>query len=47
MNVPKYQDTQRNIGYGHITFTNQEAKTKVATDEGAGHGRLRAEGTLH
>ena len=29
MNIPKYQDTQRNIGYGHITFSSPEEKAKV------------------
>lgn len=29
LNVPKYQDTQRNIGYGHLTFGSPEEKAKV------------------
>lgn len=29
MNIPKYQDTQRNIGYGHLTFSSPEEKAKV------------------
>jgi nucleolin len=29
MKIPKYQDTGRNIGYGHITFKKKKAVEKV------------------
>lgn len=29
LKIPKYQDTGRNIGYGHITFKKKKAVEKV------------------
>jgi len=29
MKLPKYQDTGRLLGYGHVTFVDEEARKKV------------------